>query len=555
MHRLIADILRAQSTTRRERRDLHRRAAEWFRDHGMPLEAISAAVAGQLWPLAAELVGIHVVALAHHGHARSLERILLAVPAMTVRAYPELAIGLAGARIIQGNGTDVADLLEAARAGTTRLRGRHAVRARMLVNLPASGLARRDGNWEAAAAAQRAVPTDPGVLAGLGIAGAEILPISVHNTLGTAALWAGDLAEAGRHLRAAVETRLGAPAFAQLNAAAHRALLITEQGQLNAAEASARQVVSTAAAAGWEHTAQVVAAYLAMARILLHRDDLGGIEQWLSRIADVQAVAPEPHIRLSAALVLAARRATAGDRERSLLGLRATVAELDGWSPPVPLREQRLAYEAGLLAHAGNLAAARNLVDQMQPAATTAGALAAARLLLLLEDLPAAIGARSRVHAAHTPRARVEAAVLDTLLALATGNQDEALDRLEDALGTAAPLVLRRPFLTDEQLQPLLAQRIERGTAAPAFALDLLNRTPGIAPTATEAQRALVDPLTERERTDLRYLASSLFNSEIASELYVSVNTVKTHQRAVYRKLDAKNRRDAVRRARTLQLL
>jgi LuxR family maltose regulon positive regulatory protein len=43
--------------------------------------------------------------------------------------------------------------------------------------------------------------------------------------------------------------------------------------------------------------------------------------------------------------------------------------------------------------------------------------------------------------------------------------------------------------------------------------------------------------------------------AEIASELYLSVNTVKSHQRAVYRKLEAKNRRDAVHRARMLQLL
>jgi hypothetical protein len=76
----------------------------------------------------------------------------------------------------------------------------------------------------------------------------------------------------------------------------------------------------------------------------------------------------------------------------------------------------------------------------MQPAATTAGALAAARLLLVLGDLPAAIDARARVQAPPTPRTRTEAAVLDTLLALATGNQDQALDHLEDALGTAAPL-------------------------------------------------------------------------------------------------------------------
>jgi LuxR family transcriptional regulator, maltose regulon positive regulatory protein len=53
----------------------------------------------------------------------------------------------------------------------------------------------------------------------------------------------------------------------------------------------------------------------------------------------------------------------------------------------------------------------------------------------------------------------------------------------------------------------------------------------------------------------LRYLASSLSNAEIAAELYVSVNTVKSHQRTLYRKLAADGRRDAVRRARELHLL
>ena len=53
----------------------------------------------------------------------------------------------------------------------------------------------------------------------------------------------------------------------------------------------------------------------------------------------------------------------------------------------------------------------------------------------------------------------------------------------------------------------------------------------------------------------LRYLASTLPNAEIAAELYVSVNTVKTHQQPLYRKLGVSGRREAVRRARDLQLL
>jgi len=63
------------------------------------------------------------------------------------------------------------------------------------------------------------------------------------------------------------------------------------------------------------------------------------------------------------------------------------------------------------------------------------------------------------------------------------------------------------------------------------------------------------EPLTVREQTILRYLQSILSNVEIASELSLSVNTVKTHVRNIYRKLDATRRGDAVRRARELHLL
>jgi LuxR family maltose regulon positive regulatory protein len=61
--------------------------------------------------------------------------------------------------------------------------------------------------------------------------------------------------------------------------------------------------------------------------------------------------------------------------------------------------------------------------------------------------------------------------------------------------------------------------------------------------------------VTDREQLVLRYLVSTMSNAEIASELYLSVNTVKTHQRMIYRKLGADGRRDAVRRPKELRLL
>jgi LuxR family maltose regulon positive regulatory protein len=61
--------------------------------------------------------------------------------------------------------------------------------------------------------------------------------------------------------------------------------------------------------------------------------------------------------------------------------------------------------------------------------------------------------------------------------------------------------------------------------------------------------------LSERESAVLRFLPSGLTNKEIASECFMSVNTVKTHLKGIYSKLGASTRSEAVDRARRLELL
>jgi LuxR family maltose regulon positive regulatory protein len=73
-------------------------------------------------------------------------------------------------------------------------------------------------------------------------------------------------------------------------------------------------------------------------------------------------------------------------------------------------------------------------------------------------------------------------------------------------------------------------------------------------PSASRAGRG-ADRLSDRELAVLSYLPTMLTTAEIAAELYVSVNTVKTHLKSIYRKLDVARRRDAVHRARALHLL
>jgi LuxR family transcriptional regulator, maltose regulon positive regulatory protein len=132
---------------------------------------------------------------------------------------------------------------------------------------------------------------------------------------------------------------------------------------------------------------------------------------------------------------------------------------------------------------------------------------------------------------------------------------------LERALALAAPEGSPRLFVEGgAPVRALLADHLHHGTAhrqlAGALLERLLSQTPGpLAPDGGERPAPMVESLSEREHVVLRYLPSMLSAGEIADELYVSVNTVKSHIKSIYRKLDANRRWEAVRRARQLHLL
>ena len=95
-----------------------------------------------------------------------------------------------------------------------------------------------------------------------------------------------------------------------------------------------------------------------------------------------------------------------------------------------------------------------------------------------------------------------------------------------------------------------------RGAGSPRLCPAAAGRRRRAAPAGTPSSRAsLVDPLSDRELDVLRLLATDLGGPEIARELVVSLNTVRTHTKNIYAKLGVNNRRAAVRRADELHLL
>ena len=169
---------------------------------------------------------------------------------------------------------------------------------------------------------------------------------------------------------------------------------------------------------------------------------------------------------------------------------------------------------------------------------------------------------------------RIGALVVGAIAFDAAGNPAAAKDALEHALELAEPDGIVLPFLLHPAPQ-LLERRSRQGTAHAALVLDILGLLtqgnenafaaagPGKPAALDSAGRrdrlgpgtSLREPLSETEMRVLRYLLTNLTAPEIASELYLSTNTIKTHIRHLYDKLGAHRRAEAVERARALGLL
>jgi LuxR family maltose regulon positive regulatory protein len=173
-------------------------------------------------------------------------------------------------------------------------------------------------------------------------------------------------------------------------------------------------------------------------------------------------------------------------------------------------------------------------------------------------SLPDAVGLLERLLAAAEAGGRMGSALeILVLLALAhraRGDARAARAALERALELAEPEGYVRVFADEgAPIAALLEESAAQGGARD-YARRLLAAL-GQAKPRPPAGPALVEPLSERELDVLRLLASELDGPDIARELVVSLNTLRTHTKNIYAKLGVNSRRAAVRRAEELDLL
>ncbi len=155
-----------------------------------------------------------------------------------------------------------------------------------------------------------------------------------------------------------------------------------------------------------------------------------------------------------------------------------------------------------------------------------------------------------------TRAAAAESCVLECVAHAELHDRAAAADALERGLAIAGPNTHRRPFIDGGPLvRELLVQQIRHGTSHRSLVAELIAAFDRRAPKVALTRAELLEPLSPREQAVLRYLPTMMSNREIAGELFVSGNTVKTHLKSIYRKLGVTRRRDAVERARALELL
>jgi LuxR family transcriptional regulator, maltose regulon positive regulatory protein len=330
------------------------------------------------------------------------------------------------------------------------------------------------------------------------------------------------------------------------------ALAAAVEGELTRADHLARHAVHAADQLGLgDLEPGRVLANLAIAEVHLERDDHGTAECLLHRVNETSDGWLRSPLQSLITLHRAKVARVSGDQETadSLLDeIQCRYAQ-----PDAAIR-QVIGQEAVAHALRFDPPKAAPLIDELDQDRVNTKVLRV-RLALLDHDDRGAAALLADLPPAATLRARVERALLRALSVLSR-DVDSANRQLHVALEVGQPERLVRTFV---DLVPGVHDLLLACTPAPAqrrYVEDLLAATGRVLPPSrAEAVPALVDPLSPREVVVLRYLGSRLTYREIASVLYVSVNTLKSHVRSIYRKLEVTSRGDAVEAGRSIGLI
>ena len=580
-HHLFAEVLQAHLRDEQPDVDLalHARASDWYEQHGERAEAISHALSAGSFDRAADLVELALPDLRRMRQEATIRRFLEALPEDLIRARPLLAVGLVGARMSTGTFDGVDALLRSAERWLDMPEG-EPERA----NSRPTGMVVRDEEEfrrlpGAIAIYRAAIARELGDVVGtmeharraLDLAGEadDFGRGAAAALLGLAHWTVGDLNGAYRWYAEGMASLERAGYIADVvGGSVTRAGIRLAQGRLTEALSAYERGLALATEPGRPVLRGAADMHTGISEILRERADLEGARRHLeagrqlgdendmpqnahrSRVAMARILEAEGDLDGALELLAEAERLYQSDFAPNLRPIAAIRAKL--WIAQGQLsRAWGWARERGLgvtddlsyLREYEHMILARLLVADSESGAADPSVRAALGLLGRLLDA-AERGDRWR--------SVIELLALQALAHERAGDRPRALASLDRAIEFAEPEGYIRVFVDEGLPMARLLKQLAKEAEDAAYLRRLVASFGG---PSRRNEQGLLEPLSERELDVLRLLATELGGPDIARELFVSLNTMRTHTRNIYAKLGVSSRRAAVRRAAELNLV
>jgi len=576
-HHLFADALRARqhAGAANEVAVLHGRASRWLADQGLITEAVRHSIASGDHERTADLVELGLADLRRRHENRMLREWLAAVPDDVAQRRPLIAIHLGWVRLTEGDLDGIEHWLQIAEAGLEthaliepvpgRLADVERSRDAEMSSLPAmieiyrASIAQARGDVEgivshARSARARAGRDDHfprGAAAGF---------------LGMAAWAAGDLGVAVDDFSDAVASLRAAGMVAD---ALGGTVVLADMWMARGRPLEARVLCERAVDAAANHADALLATagdlHVALAHVLREQGELDEAAEHLERAREIGELGSLMENRHRWCTAMAALLRARGDLDGAVEMLdRGEALFMPGFFPdvhPIAATRARIRIAQGRLDDARSWVRDHDATPADVPTYLIEyDQLTLARLLLAEGDTDRARRIVDAVlieaEAAGRGGSVIEAHLVSALIHHTTRDENAAVSDLAAALVAGVPAGFVRLFLDEGPAVVDLLGRV--ASSGPAESKRLAERLLAGGPRAaapTSLRAVVPDGLSEREVDVLRFLATDLSGPEIARALYVSVNTLRTHTKRIYTKLEVQTRRAAVSRGAELGVL
>ncbi len=563
-HALFADMLNQQLAHRFPERvaDLHRRASLWHEQNGLMPEAIRHALAAGEWERARRLVDDNGCALLMSGELVTLLEWIAAVESHAP-ITPWLAIQKAWALLVTGRSEHVEPALAAAEQQIAQL-------------APSGETKTMRGALVAARAQQANVQRHTSLAADLARRALQDLnesdPLScslssaVTSILGDASRMNGDVEQARQAYTRAVAIGKAAHDL-EMVILANTALaqILAEQGSLRRAASVYAHALQSANRSDRRVSPWALEIYAGLGRVSYEWNDLEAAALDAQQCITLAKRCASVDYQAAGHLLLARVELARGNAAASDSALRVA-EQLASECDLAPLMAAWFqSTMARMWIDRGNPARAARLVresgittDDEIPYLREQEYLVFARLLLADGDHEAALALSKRVRqqaeAAKRVGRAIEALALEALALHANQDLAQALKALASAVELAEPERYIRVFLDEGEPMAALLHQLKARRMGSGFAAELLAARGGDAGTTQPAAQSLIEPLSAREVQVFRLIQDGCSNQEIATQLVISVKTVKRHISNIYAKLGVTTRTRAIAVGRELGL-